>query len=99
MRISLAPSQRVYALYHMHKTSIKYLYENQPSSITESVRTDEGRQEFITEKYIGMKYASDEDKERVLRERQEARAESVRRTAKLIPHRSRSIVLEYQKVQ
>lgn len=49
----------------------------------EAIRTDEGRQEFITDKYIEMKYASAEDKERIVRERQEARSESVRRTTKV----------------
>lgn len=56
---------------------------------SEAVRTDESRQEFITEKYIEMKYASAEDKERILRERQEARDESVRRSTKVTSQKGR----------
>ena len=56
-------------------------------SLSEAIRTDEGRQDFITEKYIGMKYTAPEDKKRIMKERQESRAESVRRSATLLPQK------------
>ena len=49
----------------------------------ESARTEEGRQEFITDKYIELKYTEEEERGKIRQERQEARAESVRRSTKL----------------
>ena len=55
---------------------------------SEAVRTEEGRQEFVTEKYIELKYTGEEERERIRGERQEARAESVRRSNKLVSQTS-----------
>ena len=59
-----------------------------PLWLTEAVRTEERRQEFITEKYIELKYTGEEERETIREQRKETRAESVRRSNKLISHTS-----------
>ncbi|CAI8039126.1 Arf-GAP with coiled-coil, ANK repeat and PH domain-containing protein 3, partial [Geodia barretti] len=63
----------------------------------EAVRTEEGRQEFITEKYIELKYTGEEERETIREQRKETRAESVRRSNKLISHTSCPAGAETQK--